>query len=240
MIIIYLILIKIIYCINISQKNVVNIYNINSNLCLTYKDDENKLRLSNCDGNNIKQQWIIPKSDSGFYVNNYNTKLYIYIKNNTVISDIYFKNEPINYNKVSNNDNYKCLEIYEKDKSLIMDNNIRKTDQIRVFMNTCNFSNKNQHWKLRKISLNGDKKITAFINKVDMYRENISHTITTENECLSETLSSSFFMKGFLNNICINENYYTNPYYSKQCLEDIYSPPFESFNKYLFYYLMER
>jgi len=214
-----------------NEKYVVNIFNIDSNLCLTYKNAKNKLLLSNCNDNNIKQQWIVPKSGSGYYINNYNTSFRIYIKNNyTVIADIYSNGD------FKNNKN-KCLGIYEQDKYLIMDKNIIETDNIRVNMNTCNHLNKDQHWKLINYSLYNNKK-TLSTNQFEMHWETLLHSLTPQRECLSENLSSNYFMKGFINNICLNENHL--PLYSVKYLNNTYQPSFEYYNKKLFYYLLEK
>ncbi|ORX39505.1 hypothetical protein BCR36DRAFT_440694 [Piromyces finnis] len=63
------------------------------------------------------------------------------------------------------------------------------------------------------------------------------HTIISEKECLSETLSSIYFMKGFLRDICLKEKYYN----FKDILSSDYvsKPSFEFYNEKLFYYLIE-
>jgi len=78
------------------------------------------------------------------------------------------------------------------------------------------------------------------INDVEIYNKNISHSILSEQECLSETILLNLFMKGFLGSICINENYYYYPYYSKKYPADISSLPIEYFNKKLFFYWIEK
>jgi len=78
-------------------------------------------------------------------------------------------------------------------------------------------------------------------NKIVMCWKNLSHTITSEQECISENILSSLFMETLANNICINEYYFSYPHCSKQLFKGMYnSPPTESYNKKLFYYWMEK
>jgi len=88
--------------------------------------------------------------------------------------------------------------------------------------------------------VNNSRKNIENINKVEILYKNLSHFILSEQECLSETISLNLFMKGFSDSICINENYYFYPYYSKKYFADISSLPIEYFNKNLFFYWIEK
>jgi len=106
---------------------------------------------------------------------------------------------------------------------------------------------KNNEDKITLYSEGEQRKIKRKKNKrssnIDIKRDNaswgnLSHSITSEHECLSETLSNNYFMKGFLKKICLNEDY--TPYYSKKYLTRMYQPSYEYYNRKLFYYLLEK
>ncbi|ORX83390.1 hypothetical protein BCR32DRAFT_267043 [Anaeromyces robustus] len=211
----YLTLIKTIYCLYIPESsNLVNIYNVNTNLCLTYKDLENSLRLSNCDNNNSKQQWIVPESGSGYYISNYDKNICLYIKSNgIVVADICSKNK----SKIADlldskdgqaislkNDKTKCLGIFEKDKFMVNDKDIRKTDQIRVNMNSCNDYYKDQHWELRNISLNNEINTVKNINYIKKIQKN---TIKDNQTNVTINKINNFSETKIFNKRALNINY---------------------------------
>jgi len=99
-------------------------------------------------------------------------------------------------------------------------------------------SSKDKKLKLTKTSLNSKKEFSIPVD----YNENgwgiLSHSFTSEQECLSEPISTNYFMKGYLGKICLNESYL--PYYSKKYLNLMYHPSYEYYNEKLFYYLIEK
>lgn len=67
----YIAFIKSIYCVYYDKPNkVVNIVNVENNLCLSYKKNDYIARLIECNSKNERQQWIIP-TKTGYYVNKY-------------------------------------------------------------------------------------------------------------------------------------------------------------------------
>ncbi|KAL6608593.1 polysaccharide pyruvyl transferase-domain-containing protein [Neocallimastix sp. 'constans'] len=104
-------------------------------------------------------------------------------------------------------------------------------------INSTDCSDKDSKWRLAKTSFNNKKEISVLVNNDENGYGNLSHSFTSEQECLSETLSTNYFMKGFLSKICLNESY--RPYYSKKYLSLMYRPSYEYYNKKLFFYLIE-
>jgi len=78
------------------------------------------------------------------------------------------------------------------------------------------------------------------INKINLCSKSLFHSITSKQECLTEDLLSAFLRKATHDNICINEDYYTGPHYTIQCLYDKSNPLFEYYNKKLFSHLVEK
>jgi len=110
-------------------------------------------------------------------------------------------------------------------------------DSISFISDTHN-SGKDKKRELTQTSLNSKKDFSISLNNDKNDWGNLSHSFTFEKECLSENLSTNYFMKGFLGKICLNENHL--PYYSKKYLTLMYHPSYEYYNKKLFYYLIEK
>ncbi|ORX41350.1 hypothetical protein BCR36DRAFT_254397, partial [Piromyces finnis] len=76
-------LFKNVICSYYSKTNlVVNIVNVNSSLCLSYKKEDYRARLSECNTTNKKQQWILPKNGVGYFVNMYDNNICLYVGDN--------------------------------------------------------------------------------------------------------------------------------------------------------------
>jgi len=141
-------------------------------------------------------------------------------------NDTQFTNEePVNINNLN-------LGKLTKNKNNSCENDITTT------INDIHYSSKDEKLKLTKTSLNSKKEFSILVNNDENGWGNLSHSFTSEQECLSETISTNYFMKGFLGNICLNESYL--PYYSKKYLTLIYHPSYEYYNEKLFYYLIEK
>ncbi|OUM70619.1 hypothetical protein PIROE2DRAFT_1146 [Piromyces sp. E2] len=146
------------------ENNVVNIVNINTNLCLTYKSKDYTVRASNCVSNYLKQQWIVPKDGNGYYVSRYDTNICLYIKDNgsiitsecseykTVMGNILFsKSKESLWTPDSPN---LCVGILKDHLSLVDDETVRNAASIKLKMYSCSRSQADQHWKFNIISEN--------------------------------------------------------------------------------------
>ncbi|MBE6494746.1 MAG: DUF4832 domain-containing protein [Methanosphaera stadtmanae] len=147
-----------------TENNVVNIVNIYSNLCLTYKAKDYTVRASECVDNYYKQQWIVPKEGSGYYVNRYDTSICIYIKDNgSIITSSCSEYKTLMGNilvskskeSIWTPDNSSmCAGISSDDLPNVNDDTVRKAGTIKLKMYTCSSSKAEQHWKFNIISEN--------------------------------------------------------------------------------------
>jgi len=144
-------------------NSVVNIINVNTKLCLSYKNIDYRTRLSECNSKNKRQQWIIPKRGAGYFVNMYDNDVCLYVKpGGTIVTDYCSNNKSFMIDLMSQNKmtissseySSKCLGLFEEDKSLVKDKSVRNTYQIRTNMNACNKSNVYQFWEYKIISEN--------------------------------------------------------------------------------------
>ncbi|OUM70617.1 hypothetical protein PIROE2DRAFT_1144 [Piromyces sp. E2] len=147
-----------------TENNVVNIINKNFNLCLTYKAKDNIARASDCNNNDLKQQWIVPKIGNGYYVSRYDTNICLFLKDNgSVITTGCSENKTMMGNLSASkskeaiwtpsNGNL-CMGILSDDLPYVNDATVRKAASIKLKMNSCSSSKKDQHWKFNVLTSN--------------------------------------------------------------------------------------
>jgi hypothetical protein len=139
-----------------------------------------------CSKTNTKQQWIIPISGSGYYVNKYDTNICLNIKKNgVVLTDLCSKSETkiedkkFSYGKeaiwTSYNDSL-CLGILESSKPLLNNKKNRNNNSIKVKMNTCNTNLSDRNWSFIIIN----SKNTTSKNTTTRVRSTITKITSTK------------------------------------------------------------
>jgi len=184
------------------SSSVVIIKNYKNNLCLTYYKKTYKARLSTCKNNDLNQQWIIPKSGEGYYVSKMDTDICLNISNSgSVTTDLCSENGvklgDIRHSKSKESiwsplDNTKCLGILSSDIEILQNNDKRSNNSIRLYLNPCNSSKDDQHWRMEIID--------------DNFVENskIGNNITTTKDANPNTTVN-------INNTSISKSYQCGP-----------------------------
>ncbi|OUM70622.1 hypothetical protein PIROE2DRAFT_1149 [Piromyces sp. E2] len=94
---IYIIQIQNVYSKYFDKDNdlIVNILNVNTNLCIVYKEEDSIARLTNCVSDDLKQQWYVSEEGYGYYVNRYNTNICLFAEDDTILTSNCTENKTI-------------------------------------------------------------------------------------------------------------------------------------------------